>query len=108
MVTKRKQGYQENVQTGKDGLYSLIWAKNCILNFIDVIKDNDTIIIYFSDNRRKKIYYRYLKDYNFKLGRSYGRESLIFKNSKQICGGGEYDGGVGFAIGIDRLLTLLE
>jgi histidyl-tRNA synthetase len=27
-------------------------------------------------------------------------------SSKQICGGGKYDGGVGFAIGIDRLLTL--
>lgn len=25
-------------------------------------------------------------------------------NAKQICGGGEYDGGVGFAIGIDRLI----
>lgn len=25
---------------------------------------------------------------------------------KQICGGGEYDGGVGFAIGIDRLLII--
>lgn len=24
--------------------------------------------------------------------------------SKQICGGGEYDGGIGFAIGIDRIL----
>lgn len=29
-------------------------------------------------------------------------------SSKQICGGGEYDGGVGFAIGIDRLLLLNE
>jgi len=27
-------------------------------------------------------------------------------SSKQICGGGEYDGGVGFAIGIDRLLSV--
>lgn len=27
---------------------------------------------------------------------------------KQICGGGEYEGGIGFAIGIDRLLTLKE
>jgi len=27
-------------------------------------------------------------------------------SSKQICGGGEYDGGTGFAIGIDRLLEL--
>lgn len=24
--------------------------------------------------------------------------------SKQLCGGGEYDGGIGFAIGIDRLI----
>lgn len=26
-------------------------------------------------------------------------------SAKQICGGGEYDGGIGFAIGIDRLLS---
>jgi histidyl-tRNA synthetase len=26
-------------------------------------------------------------------------------SSKQICGGGAYDGGIGFAIGIDRLLS---
>jgi len=26
-------------------------------------------------------------------------------NSKQICGGGEYEGGIGFAIGVDRLLN---
>ena len=25
-------------------------------------------------------------------------------SSKQICGGGEYEGGIGFAIGVDRLL----
>ena len=27
-------------------------------------------------------------------------------SSKQICGGGEYDGGIGFAIGVDRLLQI--
>lgn len=27
-------------------------------------------------------------------------------NAKQICGGGTYEGGVGFAIGIDRILTI--
>jgi histidyl-tRNA synthetase len=27
-------------------------------------------------------------------------------SSKQVCGGGEYDGGIGFAIGIDRLINL--
>jgi len=26
-------------------------------------------------------------------------------SSKQICGGGEYEGGIGFAIGVDRLLN---
>lgn len=29
-------------------------------------------------------------------------------SSKQICGGGSYDGGIGFAIGIDRLLMCLQ
>lgn len=28
-------------------------------------------------------------------------------SSKQICGGGAYEGGIGFAIGIDRLLLLV-
>lgn len=27
-------------------------------------------------------------------------------SSKQICGGGAYDGGIGFAIGVDRILTV--
>lgn len=29
-------------------------------------------------------------------------------SSKQVCGGGEYEGGIGFAIGVDRLLNALE
>ena len=29
-------------------------------------------------------------------------------SSRQICGGGEYEGGIGFAIGVDRLLNTLE
>jgi histidyl-tRNA synthetase len=28
-------------------------------------------------------------------------------SSKQICGGGQYDGGIGFAIGVDRLLNII-
>ena len=28
-------------------------------------------------------------------------------SSKQVCGGGEYNGGIGFAIGIDRLINLI-
>jgi len=29
-------------------------------------------------------------------------------SSKQICGGGSYEGGIGFALGIDRLLDLIK
>lgn len=29
-------------------------------------------------------------------------------SSKQICGGGEYEGGIGFAIGIDRILSIKD
>lgn len=29
-------------------------------------------------------------------------------SSKQVCGGGEYEGGVGFAIGLDRLMELFN
>ncbi len=28
-------------------------------------------------------------------------------SSKQICGGGEYQGGIGFAIGVDRLIKII-
>ena len=47
-------------------------------------------------------------------GLDYYKEGLGFEiacpnlgSSKQVCGGGAYDGGVGFAIGIDRLLMLM-
>ena len=29
-------------------------------------------------------------------------------SSKQVCGGGSYEGGIGFALGIDRLLMLIK
>lgn len=32
----------------------------------------------------------------------------ITKDGMQLCGGGEYEGGVGFAIGIDRMLLLKD
>lgn len=48
-----------------------------------------------------------------KRGLDYYKESKGFEitcdklgSSKQICGGGEYDGGIGFAIGVDRLLNI--
>lgn len=40
----------------------------------------------------------------YKNGRGFEIICESLGSSKQVCGGGEYDGGVGFAIGIDRLL----
>lgn len=55
----------------------------------------------------------YKQDIKFqvKRGLDYYKEGSGFEiscgnlgSSKQICGGGAYDGGIGFAIGVDRLL----
>ena len=43
----------------------------------------------------------------YKNGKGFEISCEELGSSKQICGGGEYDGGVGFAIGIDRLLNLI-
>lgn len=40
----------------------------------------------------------------YKNGKGFEITCEALGSSKQICGGGEYDGGIGFAIGIDRLI----
>jgi len=48
---------------------------------------------------------------NVKRGLDYyknGQGFEIHYKDMQIVGGGEYDGGIGFAIGVDRLLTLSD
>lgn len=42
----------------------------------------------------------------YKNGRGFEIEIPSLGAQKQVCGGGEYDGGIGFAIGIDRLLEI--
>lgn len=56
---------------------------------------------------------KYVINYNVTRGLDYYEQGKGFEitcdelgSSKQICGGGAYSGGVGFAIGIDRLLPL--
>lgn len=44
----------------------------------------------------------------YKEGKGFEITCSELGSSKQICGGGEYDGGIGFAIGIDRLLSLYK
>jgi len=53
-------------------------------------------------------------NYEVTRGLDYYKEGKGFEiicdslgSSKQVCGGGQYDGGIGFALGIDRLLPLL-
>ncbi len=40
----------------------------------------------------------------YKEGRGFEINVNSLGAQKQVCGGGEYDGGIGFAIGIDRLI----
>jgi len=42
----------------------------------------------------------------YKNGKGFEISCDSLGSSKQICGGGEYDGGVGFALGIDRILNI--
>lgn len=43
----------------------------------------------------------------YKDGKGFEISCPELGSSKQICGGGSYDGGIGFAIGVDRLLKLM-
>lgn len=42
----------------------------------------------------------------YKNGKGFEISYNKLGNSKQICGGGEYQGGIGFAIGVDRLIKV--
>lgn len=42
----------------------------------------------------------------YKDGKGFEITCEALGSSKQICGGGSYDGGMGFAIGIDRILKI--
>lgn len=42
----------------------------------------------------------------YKNGKGFEINCPKLGSSKQVCGGGEYDGGIGFALGIDRLMLL--
>lgn len=73
--------------------FTLQWLAGTL---IAIVTDNHTIN---NDVVRGLDYYKEGKGFEItcdKLG-----------SSKQVCGGGEYDGGVGFAIGVDRLIQLL-
>lgn len=55
---------------GKDGISSLLWAKQKILDFENVnkLKKKNIMIINWDDNRRRDVYYRGLKNVGYKYG----------------------------------------
>ena len=38
ITTKRKDGFQYRTETGKDGIKPLIWAKDCLIDFLKYAK----------------------------------------------------------------------
>lgn len=67
---------------------SNVWYKEIYLNNLKIDSDVTRGLDYYKGGKGFEITYEALG------------------SSKQICGGGEYDEGVGFAIGIDRLLNI--
>lgn len=86
ITTKRKKGYQSLVSTGKDGIKSLIWAKNCIKDFIKEKEFdnefNNSILVNWEDSKRKKVYIYGLSKLGFKLIKYRRAESLYLKINK--------------------------
>lgn len=83
VTSKKRKGFQTLVSTGKDGIKSLIWAKNCIEDFIK-LKESDelfhnSILVNWDDSKRKRVYVYGLSKLGFKLIRYRGGESLYLK-----------------------------
>lgn len=67
------------------------------LNLIELVTSNWK----YDDNAVRGLDY-------YKEGKGFEIRCPELGSVSQVCGGGEYDGGVGFAIGIDRLLLLTK
>ncbi len=79
-IGKHDKGYQQLKQTGKDGLTSLLWAKKCIIDFIENIpKDKSKkhyLEVRWDDSKRKNTYMWGLKDLGFEINRINGKLCL--------------------------------
>lgn len=81
---KKYNKFKYREQTGTDGLKSLLWAKNCLKDFIsklDRTRDN-IVVVCWSDSKRKNAYIRALKDLGFFLTRDDRVECLMLKVDK--------------------------
>lgn len=81
ITDKRKKGFQYKAITGKDGIKSLVWAKNCIEDFISFAKwrfPGGRIEIYADDERRRKAYEYALVPLGFKVAKN-RYKNLIYR-----------------------------
>lgn len=81
------------------------------VEIINPTKSHLETVISLAESLVRSFVVKYEVNKNAKRGLDYYKNGRGFEiiceslgSSKQVCGGGEYDGGVGFAIGIDRLL----
>lgn len=84
-IGKNKNKYKDLEQMmvrGKDGLKSLLWAKNCIKDFINKISNDEFFIkrhnhieVYWTNSKRRNVYERGLKDLGFIKEKGF----LVFK-----------------------------
>ena len=80
--SKRKQGYQYLKSTGKDGLKSLMWAKQCIEYFINnILNSEESIVIYADNSQRFKVYEYGLRKLKFQIQNILGNKALIYKKN---------------------------
>ena len=85
ITNKRKHEFKFKQQTGTDGIKSLLWAKECLINFIsEKINNNkeNIIVVYWDDRRRRDVYIKGLTPLGFKLQLSDRREALVLKIDK--------------------------
>ena len=82
IATKRKHGFQWMKETGKDGLKSLLWAKNCLISFMEEqLKSGDKIIIFADGKQRFEVYKWALGRIGFKESRYQNQSCLLYKKA---------------------------
>ena len=96
----------ENPQNGRYRQFTQLGIE--ILNptikpVLPILAEN--LINFITDNFETNFGVKRGLDY-YKEGKGFEITCEELGSSKQVCGGGEYEGGVGFAIGVDRLLLL--
>ena len=87
ITDKKRHKYKFLEQTGKDGIKSLIWAKKCLLDFINNQIDkrvDNQIVIYWDNGKRFRVYEWGLKELGFQRSSVDKRPALVLNINKTI------------------------